>query len=443
MVKRQRFPEFFTTQAIIQTFKEKIATTKARGTDGIDIVSFEKQLDNHAEVIRRKVIGSSYEFTRYKEKLISKGAAFPPREVCIPTIRDKNVLRCLLNYIEVQFPEARSRRPHVYIKDLKQRLLSASDDDCFVRIDIKDFYPTIDHKKLMARLRTKVRSKQAISLVKSAIETSCKKESVRTRGIPQGLSISNHLSNLLLVDLDQQFSHEFGANNYFRYVDDVLVIAHKDETEARFSRVEKVLKRRRLQVHPLDGEKGKSLINSVAEGVDYLGFRISPARISVRRSSLRRMYETVSSVITSAKYNKNLGRMCFKLDIKITGCILGEKRFGWLYFFQQMDDVSQLVQLDAFVTRMLKRIRDVPQGYIPKRFVKAYHEIRYNSDKTTYIPNFDENSREEKIRVLIQLAPSKYQKIENEKDEEIDRIFFLEMSRITSELERDLQEPNS
>jgi RNA-directed DNA polymerase len=440
---RKKFADYFSKQKIVLNFNERVSQTKARGTDGTHANTFGENLNNNAELIRRKVLRQSYKFSRYKEKLILKGSESLPREVCIPTVRDRCALRCLLNYIDEVFPEGRAKRPHAYIKSITERLMTATTDECFVRLDIKNFYPSIEHRKLIATLRKRMRNRAAVSLIESAITTSCKKGAKRTKGVPQGLSISNHLSNIFLLGIDEHFAALFGPNNYYRYVDDLLVLAPSANARERFSLLEEALKSRKLQVHPLDAKKGKSLICPVVDGVDYLGFRISPARVSVRESSIRKMYETLSSVITSAKYTKNIGRMCFKLDTKISGCIFEEERFGWLHFFQQMNDLPQLARLDAFVGKMLGRVSNLPQEYRPKRFLKAYHEIRFNSQQSDYIPNFDTKNKEEQVRILTQIAPGRYRNIELRGEDEIKSAFFMEMKRIASELERDLQEPSS
>lgn len=440
---RTRFADFYAKQEILRNFHEYIADKKIRGSDGVTAVAFAANVDGNAAVIARKVISGTYSFSRYKEKLILKGVDSYPREVCIPTIRDSCVLRCLLAFLIEVFPEARSQKPHAYIDALKRRLKNGSPDDYFVRIDIRDFYPSIDHRLLLASLRKRIKNKSAISLINSGIRTSCKKDAVRECGVPQGLSISNVLANLFLIDCDSVIAKRFGADNYFRYVDDILMVLPKKDAEAAFGFVEKTLKMRKLAIHPLDAKKGKSVICPIPDGVDYLGFSLRPNKISVRVSSVRKIYENISSVITSAKYSKNMARMCFKLDTKITGCLLEGKRYGWLHFFQQMDDVSILRKLDIFVLEMLRGVRSLPKDYAPKRFVKAYYEIRYNFRNSNYIPNFDTKATEEQLRILTQIAPSRYKGIEVDGAEAIGKAFFSEMKKIASELERDLQEPRS
>lgn len=296
---------------------------------------------------------------------------------------------------------------------------------------------------MIGRIKFRIRKNQAIALITSAIETTNQKATKATCGVPQGLSISNLLSNLFLIDLDTKFEDAIGLEKYFRYVDDILAITPLESAEPVFNSIKSELAERKLSVHPLGAQKGKSHICPITDGIDYLGFTITPSKISIRKSSIARMYNTISAVITLAKHGKNVGRMRWKLDLKITGCILRGKRYGWLHFFHQTEDTIQLAQLDAFVNNMLRGISGLPADYFPKRFIKAYNEIRFRSSMTDYIPNFDAFEREDHVKFLSVMSPRVANGIDSKSDTEVEQLFFKEISRQVSELERDLLEVSS
>ena len=153
------------------------------------------------------------------------------------------------------------------------------------------------------------------------------------------------------------------------------------------------------------------------------------------------MYDRIAGLVTSLKYGRARSRVAFKLDLMISGCILNGKRFGWLHFFQQTDDVSQLVNLDIFVRRLLNENPKVPKDYKSKSFVKAYHEIKFNAVNTKYVPDFDEASVDFKKSILAKFT--NLPDIDQWTIEDINAKFFTLVSKMARELEQDILEPTS
>ena len=82
---------------IKKVFDDTIKNKPSIGIDGINIKSYEKKQDSEFELINRKILNKTYNFSFYKEKLISKGKNKFPRIISIPTIRDKIVLKIIFN----------------------------------------------------------------------------------------------------------------------------------------------------------------------------------------------------------------------------------------------------------------------------------------------------------------------------------------------------------
>ena len=94
--------------------------------------------------------------------------------------------------------------------------------------------------------------------------------------------------------------------------------------------------------------------------------------------------------VTGFKYKKqSAGKSISRLNLRITGCQLKGRRIGWLFFFSQSKNLNQLKHLDAFLAKHAKKVMSADEASRVKRFVKAYHEIRFNLDKSKYIPDFD------------------------------------------------------
>lgn len=406
MVSKNDFTDcerYFDLPEILAEYDGHVHRSVVVGRDGTTQSQFAKNIRREIELISSKFTASTYDFTSYKEKLISKGAGRPPRVICIPTIRDRLTLRILNKILSDAFPLARTVLPHVYIKNIKGCLNASAkpSDQSFVRLDVRDYFPSIGHKRLLEKVRRVVKDERVLYLIYKALKTTTG-SSKAEKGVPQGLSISNILSGIYLSDLDKRFKSRY---KYFRYVDDVLVICESAEAQLIFAELRKAFSGLGLRCHPL-GPGSKSQVCSVEKGVDYLGFHLCENSISVRESSYRRMMENILSVLTSHKHGRNHYKaessLVFRLNLKITGCIFEYKRYGWMFFFSQMDDVAQLARLDKFVREELRArgLRHL-EGEI-KRFTRSYHEIRKNLTDTTYVPKFDEMGISHKAKVLAE-----------------------------------------
>jgi RNA-directed DNA polymerase len=257
---------------------------------------------------------------------------------------------------------------------------------------------------------------------------------VSTLGIPQGLSISNLLSAVYMIELDKQ---QTALGNYHRYVDDILIVGPSHTITKRYLDLHSSLLEIGLEPHPMD-RPGKTEIKRIGEGIDYLGYHLTPTKNSVRTSSYNRMFANLNKVFTSYKYKKNIRQLVFKLNIRITGCVVDGKRKGWLMFFSQTDNISQLKYLDIFVTAQCNKNNiDTTKNDIA-RFVKAYHEIRYSGVGSDYIPNFDSFTLHQQYQLISNLTGATVEELSTRSREATDHEFRTLVAREVADLEQDV-----
>jgi hypothetical protein len=228
--------------------------------------------------------------------------------------------------------------------------------------------------------------------------------------------------------------------SYYRYVDDILVICRANQVDQIYDQLKRILGRNKLKCHPLNKEGSKSYTAPLTDGVEYLGFKIHQSGVSIRESSYRKMFRTIGSVLTEFRFKKSEERLVWRLNLKISGCTFEGKNFGWMFFFLQTDNMRQLARLDHFIylqlrDRGLPRLR--PQI---KRFIRAYHEIRYNLFDTKYIPNFDNYSVEDMRRAINEVKGASLQELNSMGEEELKKTFFTMIGKEVGDLEKDLIE---
>ena len=149
-------------------------------------------------------MNGSYDFTRYKQLLFTKGPIKPPRAICVPTLRDKltaSVLNELL--VGVYGDKCKTMMPQLVIDDITKKISTYTH---FIKLDVKSFYGSINQDKLIKIIKRKIHKPEIISIIWNAIRTeallypikekSAKRE--RTLGVPEGLPISNTLANIYI-----------------------------------------------------------------------------------------------------------------------------------------------------------------------------------------------------------------------------------------------------
>lgn len=293
---------------------------------------FIERLTSESQLIERKFKANTYSFTRYKERLLLRGASREPRQISIPTVRDRLTLRSLCQLMHDHAPASKGYSPHAVVDQVIQCVSDSTPTCKFVRIDVRDFFPSIVHSKLEAALRREGIEKPVRHLAMAAVGTATGRAEINERGVPQGLSISGALASIYLCSLDKKFKERF--TNYFRYVDDILCIVEAEDEKDVIRSISRSLNSLGLKVHEL-GTEGKTEIRDISEGIEFLGYAISPNSVSVRESSYRRMFGNLLKVITDYKYRRKTKRTLFRLNLKITGCIVDGKRRGWLMFFPE------------------------------------------------------------------------------------------------------------
>lgn len=433
LTPKQIFEDQFAVENLTAIFRDRVSQSGTVGRDGIHPAAFEKNLDQEIRLIRKNVAAEKYRFTTYKQRLVLKGAGKAPREISIAGVRDRVCLRALTNSLATIFTEAKPSLAHQHIAEIKGYIKPLSDEYSFVQIDVQNFFPSLLHSELMKRLRRKTRNGKLLSLVEAAIKTSTGSAGTNDRGVPQGLSISNVLSSIYMMPIDDEAHNKF---EYYRYVDDILIICKSEKARANLQFMMKRLAKVGLQVHePIPGSKTK--IEPLSKGVEYLGYHLTPNKVSIRRSSFRHIMENLVSVATAAKYKPTDRRQIRRLNLKITGCFVNGKRYGSMFYFSMTDDKEQLRRLDRFVARLWRKVGFEKYGK-PKTFIKTFHEIRYNLDGTKYIPRFDDYTIEQMMQFIADFEGRELDDIRSWTEEKVRKTFMRHVKREVSDLLKDM-----
>lgn len=403
MKVQDQFNEVFEQENLKRLFTEHIIYSGATGIDNLNQYAFRKQLDEQTSILSRKALDGSYSFTKYKLKLISKGRNKFPREISIPTVRDRIALRAMCNFLQVRFEASLNfKLPQAMIKDIKKEVQSGKYDG-YIKLDVANFYPSVQHDILRTQLRKRIRQKSILDQIFSAVTSptvSVSKENDEPSpiGVPQGLAISNVLAAIYLQNIDTFLAKIPNAQCY-RYVDDVLVLCDYSQAPSISKQIIKKFNNVGLDVHcPIKNPK-KSKIDTISRGFDYLGYDFKGRTISARSGTIDKLKSSLVGIFTSHNHSKSKREefLLWRLNLRISGCVFQKKSKGWLFFFAEINDEQLLHRLDHYVAKLCKRF-DVKIN--PKKFVRSFKEIQYRKYETNYVPNFDKYEIEQMKEVL-------------------------------------------
>jgi retron-type reverse transcriptase len=381
--------------------KYKIEYSKSVGVDGINGKNFTAN-DNEINIIKRKIDGKCYKFSNYKEKLIIKKQD-NTRQISISTQRDKLVLKGLLKVLQKYFPINNTSAINNII-DIKNK---RNQYDSFIKIDIIKFFPSINHKKLLPLIKAKTND-EIYNLVKLAttqptasIEKPKNDRSViiNHKGIPQGLPISSFLADIFLEAIDKKYKKNIKIE-YYRFVDDILILCNANDVECLINSIKKDLDNLDLKTHEQNDDKDKSSNGSIKNGFQYLGYNFTDNLVSVRQSSVQKLYNNINKLFTTYKYkkadNKNkddkseLIECFYCLNKKIVGVKHNNKKYGWINYFSEINDKTLLFKIDNYVKNTLnKYLSKSDLKYLKnnnlkvKRISKAIFEIKKEASNYT------------------------------------------------------------
>lgn len=235
---------------------------------------------------------------------------------------------------------------------------------------------------------------------------------------------------------------------YYRYVDDILIFTKKE----KISEV-KMLIQEKVEALKLKLNNDKTYTKSGEEDFEYLGYRFELPKVTIRSSTIEKFIHSIAAKFSryihsrkkrlkelkKSKYSVEKLKEIFisELNEKITGAINENRRYGWIFYFNAINDMSVLYMMDNIIANFFKRLDDF--GKVPppnlKKISRAFYEAKYNP-MGGYIHNYNNyETVQQKITFLKErgrLNPTKkYSK------EEINELYENFKQKNLSELERD------
>src|SRR3990172_759919 len=185
------------------------------GVDGQSLDGFAAQLDPQLDRLQSELKEDVYRPQPVRQVQIPKaGKPGELRTLGIPTIYDRVCQQALLNRLEpifepvfdeASFGYRRGRSQRDALRKIWRELKEGN--EWIVDADLKDFFGSVDHEKLITLVAQRIADGQVLRLIRSILEAGCVDAGRRLpteQGTPQGGGGSPLLSNILLTPFDRE-----------------------------------------------------------------------------------------------------------------------------------------------------------------------------------------------------------------------------------------------
>lgn len=332
-----------------------VANAGAPGVDHVTVEAFFDQLDTNVAKLTAALRDGSYEPQAIRRVYIPKPGSTEQRPLGIPTVRDRVVQAAVRHVLEPIFEKEFAEhsygfRPGRGCKDALRQVdaLLKHGYGWVVDADLKSYFDTIPHERLLSRLRERIADGRVLGLIESFLKAGILdglKEGEPEAGAPQGAVLSPLLSNIYLNPLD----HQVAAQGYrmVRYADDFVILCRSQaEAEQALAAIRQWCAAEGLQLHPTKTR----IVEVRTAGFDFLGYHFQTTRRGQlvhwpRKKSLDKLKDRIR---TKTKRTDGRSLRCILADLNRT-------LRGWFEYFKHSYRTT-FATVDGWVRMRLRSI---------------------------------------------------------------------------------------
>lgn len=244
------------------------------------IKAHDKKRESNIAELRESLINKTYTTSEYTTFKI-----YEPKERVIfrlPYYPDRIVHHAVMNILEPVFMATftadtysciKGRGIHAAARSLRCALKDKENTKYCLKLDIKKFYPNVDHAILKQLLRKKIKDEDLLWLLDGIIDSA--------EGLPIGNYLSQYFANFYLTYFDHWLKEDLKVRYYFRYADDIVILSsnkpylHELLYQIRTYLQEnlKLQLKSNYQIFPVD-----------AIGIDFVGYVFRHSHVLLRKS---------------------------------------------------------------------------------------------------------------------------------------------------------------
>lgn len=237
-------------------------------------------------------------FQNSEYEVFTKVANGKEREIFkLPYYPDRIIHHCIMNVMEPiwiktliadTYSSLKNRGIHKGVRRIKTALQDTVNTQYCLKVDVRKFYPSIDHDILKKILRQKVKDTDLLWLLDKIIDSAV--------GVPIGNYLSQYFGNMYLSSLDHWAKEKKKCKYYFRYCDDIVVLSGDKQFLSELRKEMANYLGTVLNVHLKDNWQ---VFPTSVRGVDFLGYRFFHDYTLLRKSTAKQFKKRINTISKS------------------------------------------------------------------------------------------------------------------------------------------------
>lgn len=321
----------------------------APGVDGVTIAAFPALFREQTESLREALFAGRYRPMPVRRTYIPKPDG-TERPLGVPTVLDRVIQQAVAQVLGPLFDSGFSENSHGFRPGRNAHQAVRKVQEAWqqkrrhaVDCDLKSFFDTVNHDRLMNTLRQKVKDARVLALIyrylKAGVVMPDGRLEETPEGVPQGGPLSPLLANIVLDPLDKEL--EKRGHLFARYADDFIVVVKSARAAQRVveSLTRYVEGRLQLKVN-----RAKTKAAPLKE-CSFLGFNITMRGKVAWTVKARLRFKQRLKTITSRKRGVAVTKVIKELRSYV---------IGWLGYFGISNTYKELLALEDWMRRRVR-----------------------------------------------------------------------------------------
>jgi RNA-directed DNA polymerase len=347
--ERTMIEEILEPDNLARAWQRVNANQGAPGIDGMAVADFPAFAREHWPRIAIAIRNGTYRPASVRRVFIPKpdGAQRP---LGIPTVLDRMIQQAVAQVLGPLFEADFSDHSYGYRPGRSAHMAVAAMEAGWkegrrhaVECDLKSFFDTVSHDRLMRALLEKVRCRKTLGLIRrylmAGVELPDGTREATPQGVPQGGPLSPLLANIVLDPLDKEI--ESRGHKFARYADDFIVLVKSANAAKRVlaslvryceGRLQLIVNRAKSRAAPL-------------KTCEFLGYRLNNrAKLAWTEKAHHRFKERIKE-ITSRNRGHRVQTVIDELNLYVR---------GWLNYYKLSSTFGEVRELASWIRRRVR-----------------------------------------------------------------------------------------